>query len=40
MPDIVRTLQHLVEAKPLTSTAALLAIILYLRLMLSPPRRD
>jgi hypothetical protein len=38
MPDAVRQLIHLVEARPFESMAALMATFLYLRLMMSGPR--
>lgn len=38
MPDMVRQLIALVEARPFESLGALLATFLYLRLMMSGPR--
>lgn len=38
MPDLLRQLIDFVEAKPFHSVAALIAAILYLRMMTSGPR--
>lgn len=38
MPGLVRQLVDLVEAKPFHAMGALIAAILYLRMMLSGPR--
>jgi len=38
MPDLVRQLIHLVEARPFESMAAAMATFLYARLMLGGPR--
>lgn len=40
MPEVVRHLIDLLKARPLEATAALMAVILYLRLMTSGPRLD
>jgi hypothetical protein len=38
MPDAVRQLIHLMEARPFESMAALMVTYLYVRLMMSGPR--
>lgn len=37
MPDVLRHLIDLVEARPMTSVGVAIAVILYLQLMMSDP---
>ncbi len=40
MPDVVRDVIEVLKARPIEASAALMAAILYLRLMTSGPRLD